>query len=462
MVIQTEGGGKRTPCVRDPFPGAQAKAYLEQTRRMESPATATFGIGDHPVVMDKGEGVWVHDADGNVFLDFVAGFGVLNTGHGHPAVLDGIRRQAAKLVHVMGAVNTTRSTLYEAMAEVTPVRAPKSILFGVGGGEAVDMAMRLARYHGKKYEIFAFHGAYHGRPYGAMSLMSRGYGRQGLHPMLPGVIHVPYAYCYRCSFDLHYPGCRVKCARFIEDAIKGQSTGVAEPAAIILEPVQGNGGMISPPLEFFRELRRICDETGTLLIDDEVMSGWGRTGKWFAIEHAGVAPDVLVVGKALGGGLPLSAVISRADLTQSWTPSRDSSTLAGNPVACAAALATIGVVKSEKLIENAAAVGAYFLEGLRALSEEFSLIGDVRGLGLMLSVELVKDRGTKEPLMGSGRRIAQLCLKRGLLIYPFGGYFGNVFAFLPPLIIDRSQVDTAIAIVRESLSEYRREAEAAA
>jgi 4-aminobutyrate aminotransferase-like enzyme len=193
------------------------------------------------------------------------------------------------------------------------------------------------------------------------------------------------------------------------------------------------------------------------LIADEVMSGWGRTGKWFAIEHSGVEPDVFVVGKALGGGLPLSAVIARAEIADVWKPSRDSSTLAGNPVACAAGLATIQVLQYERLAENAAAVGAYFLEGLREIADEFPMVGDVRGLGLMLGVEMVKDQQTKEPLAGAGRRVAQLCLRRGLLIYPFGGHFGNVFGFLPPLVIDRSHVDTALEIVRKSLAEYQRE-----
>jgi 4-aminobutyrate aminotransferase len=446
--------------IREPFPGPKALAFLERTRRTESPATATFGIGAYPVVMERGKGVVIHDPDGNVFLDFVAGFGVLNTGHGHPRVVEAVKRQAEKLIHLMGAVNTTRTDLLGVLTEITPGKGRKRVLFGAGGGEAVDMAIRLVRYYGKKYEIFAFYGAYHGRPYGALSLMGRGIGRRGLQPMLPGVVHVPYAYCYRCPFELKYPGCGIACGRFVENAVKGQATGVAEPAAMIVEPLQGNGGMIPAPPEFLQELRRICDENSILLIADEVMSGWGRTGKWFAIEHSGVEPDVFVVGKALGGGLPLSAVIARAEIADLWEPSRDSSTLAGNPVACAAALATIDVLKSERLAENAAAVGAYFLEQLREIADEFPMVGDVRGLGLMLGVEMVKDRQTREPLAGAGRRVAQICLRRGLLIYPFGGHSGNVFGFLPPLIIDRSHVDTAVEIVRKSLAEYQREVQA--
>jgi len=443
--------------VREPFPGPKANAVIEQARRIESPATATFGIGEHPVVMERGEGAVIHDPDDNVFLDFVASFGVLNTGHCHPRVVEAVKKQAQKLSHLMGAVNPTRTDLFGALTEITPINGPKRILFGAGGGEAVDMAIRIARYYGKKYEILAFFGAYHGRPSGAMSLMGKGYGRRGFLPMLAGAVHVPFAYCYRCQFDLQYPDCKIACARFVENVVKGQSTGVAEPAAIIVEPIQGNGGMIPAPPEFLQELRRICNETGILLISDEIMSGFGRTGKWFAIEHSGVEPDVFVLGKALGGGLPLSAVITRAEISEVGEPSRDSSTLAGSPVACAAALATIDVIKSEGLAENAKAIGAYFLEGLRDIAKESPIVGDVRGLGLMLGVELVKDCQTKEPLVGGGRRVAQLCLRKGLVIYPFGGHTGNVFAFLPPLIIDRSHVDIAVEIIRKSLAECQEE-----
>ena len=447
----------KIPSVLDPFPGPKAVAVLDRTRRIESPATASFGIGADPIVMEDGEGVIVRDPDGNLFLDFIAGFGVLNTGHRHPQIVGSIKRQADKMIHLMGAVNPTRTDLFDALTGITPGKGPKRVLFGVGGGEAVDMAIRLVRLYQKKYEVFAFFGAYHGRTSGAMSLMGRGFFRRGFLPMLAGAIHLPYAYCYRCPFNLPYPDCNIQCARFVEDVVKGQATGVAEPSAIIIEPVQGNGGVIPAPREFLQELRRICSEAGILLIADEVMSGFGRTGKWFAIEHSGVEPDVLVLGKALGGGLPLSAVVTRSEIAESGEPSRDSSTLAGNPVACAAALATIRVIKSERLAENAAAIGAYFLEGLVDIAGEFPIVGDVRGLGLMLGVELVKDRRTKEPLAGAGRRIAQLCLRKGLLIYPFGGHTGNVFAFLPPLIIDRSHVDTAVEIIRKSLTEFQRE-----
>jgi len=189
-----------------------------------------------------------------VFLDFVASFGVLNTGHGHPRVVEAIKKQAEKMVHLMGAINPTRADLFDALTEITPGKGPKRVLFGAGGGEAVDMAIRLVRYYGKKYEVFAFYGAYHGRPSGAMSLMGKGYGRRGFHPVLAGAVHVPYAYCYRCPFDLLYPDCSIACARFVENAVKGQSTGVAEPAAIIVEPIQGNGGMIPAPPEFLQEL----------------------------------------------------------------------------------------------------------------------------------------------------------------------------------------------------------------
>ena len=412
-----------------------------------------------PIPVARAEGIYFWDTDGKRYIDFSSQLMNTNIGHQHPKVVKAIQDQAAEVCFVHpGNTTEVRALLGKKLSEVTPGNLKKTF-FALGGSEANENAIKIARFYTGRHKILARYRSYHGATHGALALTGD-YRRLPAEPTLPGVIHFLDPYCYRCPFGWTKETCHRECISHVEEVI--QHEGPDQIAAIFLEGVTGTNGLIIPPDEYWPRMREICDKYGILLISDEVMSGWGRTGKWFAIEHAGVAPDVLVVGKALGGGLPLSAVICRADLTQSWTPSRDSSTLAGNPVACAAALATIGVVKSEKLIDNAAAVGAYFLEGLRALSEEFPLIGDVRGVGLMLSVELVKNRGTKEPLMGSGRRIAQLCLKRGLLIYPFGGHFGNVFAFLPPLIIDRSHVDTALGLVRESLSEYRKEAEAAA
>lgn len=445
------------PRITTPTPGPKASAVLERVRQVESRATATFGMSPEPAVQARGSGVEIEDADGNVFLDFVAGFGVLNTGHGHPAVIGAMKDQMDKLVHVMGAANPTRTDLMEALAAAVPGEGGKRILFAAGGGEAVDMALRLVREATGNYEVLAFYGAYHGRGQGAMSLMGRGAGRKDILPMLAGAVHVPYPYCYRCPFGKDRSDCGLACARFIEDKLKGQSTGLAAPAAIFLEPVQGNGGMIPAPVEFMRELRRICDETGVLLVADEIMSGFGRTGKLFAIEHSGVVPDVLIAGKALGAGLPLAAVVARSELVEDQKPNRDSSTLAGNPVAAAGALATLAVIEEEKLAENAAQVGAYFLDGLKSLAERFEIIGDVRGVGLMLGFELVADRETKEPLAGSTRRINQLCNAEGLLLYPAGGHFGNVVGFLPPLIIDKGHVDTALEILARALTRYEAE-----
>ncbi|MGH7085168.1 MAG: aspartate aminotransferase family protein [Acetobacteraceae bacterium] len=447
----------RLPEIRVPAPGPKATPVPDQARRLESPATASFGQSPNPIVIERGDGAVVEDADGNRFLDFVAGFGVLNLGHGHPKQIGAMQAQMAKVVHVMGAVNPTRTALMAALAEVTPGAAPKRILFATGGGEAIDMALRLVRNATGGYEALAFYGAYHGRGQGALSLMGRGYGRKGLEPMLAGAVHAPYPYCYRCPFGETYPECGLACARFVENLVKGASTGVAQLAAIFIEPVQGNGGMIPAPVEFLVAMRRLCDETGVLLVADEVMSGWGRTGRFFAIEHAGVEPDLLVMGKAMGGGIPLAAVVSKAAINEGQTPNRDSSTLAGNPVASAAALATIEVLRQDGLIAHAAAVGAYFLDGLKALAGEFEIIGDVRGSGLMLGFEVVKDRASKEPISGATRRLNALCLAEGLLPYPAGGHHGNVLGFLPPLIVTRSDVDAALGILRRVLGRYTAE-----
>ena len=445
------------PVMKVAAPGPKSRAVLETVRRIESRATATFGMSPEPPVLERGRGVLIEDADGNTLLDFVAGFGVLNTGHGYPAVIDAMKAQMDRLVHLMGAANSTRTKLMESLAEIVPGDFGKRILFGAGGGEAVDMALRMVREATGRHEVMAFYGAYHGRAQGAMSLMGRRAGRKGVLPMLDGAVHVPYPYAYRAPFGVSEVDCAVACARFIEDKIKGQSTGMTEPAAIFVEPVQGNGGMIPAPVEFLQELRRICDETGTLLVADEIMSGFGRTGSFFAIDHAGVVPDVMIVGKALGAGLPLSAVVARADLVDDQMPNRDSSTLAGNPVASAGALATIEAIRADGLALNAADVGGYFLDGLRVLAERFPIIGDVRGIGLMLGFELVADRETRTPLAGSTRRITQLCNAEGLLLYPAGGHYGNVVGFLPPLVIERAHVDAALEILATALTRYQRE-----
>lgn len=432
-------------------PGPISKKYLDKTRRFESPGDCSFSLSDETVVEERGEGAVITDPDGNEFLDFMAGFGACNTGHCHPKVVAAIREQAGKLLHIMGAVNPVHSELAELITEVTPGSFRKRVQLGNSGAEAVEVALKVAKYWKRRSEIICFHGAFHGRSYGALSLMAKKSNREGLYPMLPGVVSAPYAYCYRCSFGLEYPGCGLQCAKYVEYLVKGAATFVTEPAAIILEPIQGNGGIVVPPDEFMPELRRICTENEVLLIDDEVMSGWCRTGKTFAVDHWGVEPDILVVAKGIASGLPLSAAVARAEVFEGWPIAKDGSTFSGNPVSCAAALATIGVYREERLAERAEEMGAYFMEGLRILAKEHEIIGEVRGKGLMVGVELVKDRETKEPLV-VGRKATDSALRKGLLIYA-GGYDGNVLGFLPPLVIQKEHVDRALGILDEVLGE---------
>jgi len=440
-----------TPELITPHPGPHSRTFLEMTRAHESPGDTTFALSPEAVVEDRGEGPWIIDPDGNRYLDFMAGFGPAITGHCHPRVVAAIRDQAGKLLHIMGAVNPVHATLARRIVELAPGNVPRKVQFGNSGAEAVEIAIKMARFKTGKSEVLAFHGAFHGRTYGALSLMSKRYAREGLYPMVPGAVHVPYAYCYRCPFGKTYPSCDLECARFVRYTVEGPATGVTEPAALIVEPIMGNGGMIVPPPEYLPALRKICDDNGMLLIADEVMSGWGRTGTLFAVQHTGVAPDILVTAKGIASGLPLSAAIARADIADVWTKAREGSTFSGNPVSCAAALATLDVLRDERLAENAAAMGEYLAAGLRELAAQFPIVGDVRGRGLMAGIELVKDRESRAPLVRAAQQATDLAIREGLLLYP-GGHYENVLSFLPPLIIGREHVELAMGILRRVLA----------
>jgi 4-aminobutyrate aminotransferase len=440
-----------TPELATPHPGPRSQEFLAMTRAHESPGDTTFALSPEPVVEHQGEGAWIIDPDGNRYLDFMAGFGPAITGHCHPKVVAAIREQAGRLLHIMGAVNPVHARLAQRVVELAPGDFPKKVQFGNSGAEAVEIALKLARYKTRRQEIIAFHGAFHGRTSGALALTAKRYARQGLYPMASGVVHLPYAYCYRCPFGKSYPSCDLQCARFVQETVEGPATGVTEPAAIIVEPILGNGGIVVPPPEYVPALREICDRNGMLLIADEVMSGWGRTGKLFAMEASGVAPDILVTAKGIASGLPLSATIARAELTDVWTKAREGSTFSGNPVSCAAALATLDVLHEEQLVSRAAATGEYLLARLRELATRFPVVGDVRGRGLMVGIELVQDRTSKAPIVGGAQRATDLAVREGLLLYA-GGHYENVLSFLPPLIIEREHVDVAMEILGRVLT----------
>jgi 4-aminobutyrate aminotransferase len=399
----------------------------------------------------------VEDLDGNRFLDCAAGIAVCSTGHCHPQVVAAIQRQAERLLHICGADHY--EPLYIGLAErlggLAPGTSPKKLFLGNSGTEAVEAALKLARYHTGRSQLVAFFGAFHGRTMGAVALTaSKPVYRRGFGPLVPGITHVPYAYCYRCAYNLAYPACDLACVDYIEDTLFARTIAPDEVAAVFVEPVQGEGGYIVPPPGWLAKLRRLCDKYGILLVDDEVQSGMGRTGKMFAVEHWDVVPDIVCTAKALASGLPLSAMIAR-DQVMNWPPGSHGSTFGGNPVCCAAALATLEVLEGESLMENATRVGKRLLGNLEALARESRLIGDVRGLGLMIGVEMVKDKETKEMAKQETDQVVLECFRRGLLLLACGP---NGVRFSPPLIITEAQADRAFEIFAEALTEVEKKA----
>jgi 4-aminobutyrate aminotransferase len=434
------------PSIIAKLPGPEAKKVLKKDQKFVSQSYTRV----YPFVVKRARGVWVEDVDGNRFLDFTSGIAVCNTGHCHPRVVKAIHRQAGQLIHMSGSdfYYGLQSSLAAKLSEITPGPKEKRVFFGNSGAEAIEAALKLSHYHTKRPRILAFLGAFHGRTMGALSLTaSKVIHEKGFYPLVPGVTHVPYAYCYRCPYHhQRYPGCSTACVDWIREDLFKRSIPPEEVAAIFVEPIQGEGGYIVPPPEFHRKLYELAKEFGILFVDDEVQSGMGRTGKMMAIEHWGVVPDITALAKGIASGMPLGATVSQSEVMD-WVPGSHASTFGGNPISCRAALATIELLE-KGLIENAARVGAYTLEKLRDLQKRFHLIGDVRGKGLMIGIELVKDRQTKEKAIEERSKIIRACFEKGLLILGAGE---NVIRFSPPLIITRKQADTALTIFEEVL-----------
>jgi len=432
------------PEIRTPPPGPKARAIIERDQRSLSPSYTRA----YPLVVARGEGAIVEDVDGNRFLDFSAGIAVVATGHCHPEVVAAIQRQAARLIHMSGTdfYYENMVELAERLARLAPGGGPRRVFFGNSGAEAVEAAMKLARYHTGRNNFIAFLGAFHGRTMGALSLTaSKSVQRRGFGPLIPGAHHVPYPYCYRCAYGKAPETCAVECVKTIEERFK-TILPPEEVAAIVVEPVQGEGGYIVPPPKFFDELERVARDHGILLILDEVQSGMGRTGKMWAAEHFGVTPDIFTVAKGIASGLPLGATVARAEL-MSWNPGAHASTFGGNPVSVAASLVTLELLE-RKLVANAARMGAYIMDRIRDWPQRFPHVGDVRGLGLMIGIELVVDRATREKAPQLRNRVLEMAFERGLLVLGAGE---STLRLSPPLTITRDQADFAIQTLEECL-----------
>jgi 4-aminobutyrate aminotransferase len=438
------------PDIKTPLPGPNAKAIIDRDERFVSPSYTR----SYPLVMAGGQGSVVEDVDGNRFLDCAAGIAVNATGHGHPEVVKAIVDQAQRFLHMSGTdfYYEPQVRLAELMAEIAPMGGDKRSFFSNSGTEAVEASLKLAKWYTKRHNVIAFLGSFHGRTMGSLSLTSSKITqRKGFGPLVPGVYHAPYANCYRCPVNRTPDTCCAECTNRITDEILVQLVSPDEVAAIVVEPIQGEGGYVVPPPVFHERLREIASTYGMVLVADEVQSGMGRTGKMFAIEHFGVEPDVVATAKGIASGMPLGVCTARAEI-MSWPPGAHASTFGGNPVSCAAACATIDLLRRE-LCRNAEQVGAVLLEGARALMEKHPLIGDVRGKGLMVGIECVKDRQSKERAIEERDEVVDAAFHKGLLVLGAGK---NTIRLSPPLVLTRAQAATALRILDESFTDVER------
>jgi 4-aminobutyrate aminotransferase len=433
------------PKIVVPPPGPKAQAVV---RRDETWTQACY-IKEYPLVVDRGRGAMVQDVDGNRFLDFMAGIAVSATGYGHPKVVAAVKEAADRFLHVCGSdfYYESMAELCERLARVAPGASKKRVFLTNSGTEAIEAAIKLARYATRRTAIIAFQGAFHGRTTGAVSLTSsKARQHAGFGPLLPDVHHVPFAYRYRCQFCASQPACTRGCIGVIEQDLFARHLDPHDVAAIFVEPIQGEGGYVVPPDGYLRDLRELCDRYGVLLVADEVQCGVGRTGKMWACDHEGVEPDILLTAKGLGSGMPIGALIAKEAIS-TWESGSHGSTFGGNPVCCAAALATLDLVEGG-LMANAARMGERLMNGVCALATRHECIGDVRGRGLMVGMELVQDRATREPAPELLERLVQDSFRNGLLLLGAGK---STLRLAPPLVVDEYDVDTALEMIDEGL-----------
>ena len=435
----------RAPDIKTPLPGPKAKAIIDRDARFVSPSYTR----DYPFVIARGEGAVVEDVDGNRFLDCAAGIAVNSTGVSHPDVVRAITEQAQKFIHMSGTdfYYEPQVRLAEELASIAPIAGEVRTFFANSGTETTEAAIKLSRYFTRRQGIIAFFGAFHGRSLGALSLTaSKAIQRRGFGPLLPGVYHAPYPDTYR--FKGSGDACAAASLAFITDQLLVHLASPDEIAAIVVEPIQGEGGYLVPPVAFLQGLRELATAHGMLLVVDEVQSGMGRTGKMFACEHFGLQADIVNIAKGIASGLPLGVTCARADV-MSWPPGVHASTFGGNPVSCAAASATITLLK-DGLVDNAARVGEHLLNGLRQLQDRHPLIGDVRGKGLMIGIELVRDRSTRERAVGERNALVQAMFRRGVLVLGAGK---NALRLAPPLVLSIDQADEVLRVFDAALTE---------
>ncbi len=433
--------------IRGKIPGRRAAAVVRKTSRYISPSMSRF----YPFVIDSGHGTIVKDVDGNQFLDFTSGIAVLSTGSTHPKVVEAIRRQSQKFIHF-----SYTDFYYENIVELSkrlvsmaPGNFEKMVYYGNSGAEAIEAAMKLSRNYTRRPLYLAHSGSFHGRTMGALSLTaSKPIQRKGSLPLVPDVVHFPFPYCYRCPWKQTFPECDYYCVDYFKEQYLEKFVPVDEIAAYFFEPVQGEGGYVVPPPDYFRKMGFLRKE-GALLVSDEVQTGMGRTGRFSGIENFGVVPDMITMAKGIASGLPLGVLVARAAVMKSWKPGQHASTFGANPVAVEAAIATLDVMKSERLMANARLQGGRALRRLREMQERYEIVGDVRGMGLLIGIEIVRSKRTKERGDAEAKQIMNRCFTNGLLVIMAGR---NVIRLIPPLTTSNEEMDEGLDILEEAVS----------
>lgn len=433
-------------------PGPKARAFIERDHKVSSPSLTRTA----PLVGVEEEGVWVKDIDGNIFLDFGSGIAVTNVGHKHPRVVQAIKEQSDKLIFVNSCdfYTVPQVELMERLCELTPGDFPKRVFMCNSGTEAVEAALKISQWHTRNFYVIGFIGGFHGRTMGSLQLTTTSVAaRRHFKGMMQGVFHVPYAYCYRCPFKLEYPSCGLWCVGYIEDILLKKVIPPDDLACLVVEPIQGAGGYIVPPDEYLPALAKLCRDNNIIFVADEVQTGFCRTGRWFACEHWNVEPDIITLSKAIAAGLPCGATVCRAELMD-WEPGAHENTLGGNPVVCKAALAVLDIMEQEKLDKNAERVGGYLIRRFEELAEKHEIIGDVRGKGMMIGIEFVKNRKTKEPATDLRNAVLTESFKRGLILLGAGQC---ALRLAPPLVLTQEQADVGLEIFEEVLKKVEKE-----
>jgi 4-aminobutyrate aminotransferase len=429
------------------LPGPKSQPVLEMDKQYISPSYPR----SYPMVVARGEGMYLEDPDGNRFLDFIAGIATVTTGHCHPDVVKAIKKQAERLIHTCGTdfYYEQQAAIAQKLSDICPGDGEKRAFLTNSGTESIEAAIKLARYKKKRPLFLAFYNSFHGRSMGSLSFTStKTVQRKGFFPLVPGVHHIPFANCYRCAYGQTYGTCHFECVNILEDVLFRGAVPPEEVAALVTEPIQGEGGYVVPPPEFFQKIKKVLDKYEILFISDEIQSGMGRTGKMFAIEHFGVTPDIMALAKGLASGMPLGACVAPHDLMD-WPPGAHANTFGGNPVSCVAALETIRLIQ-EGLMENAARQGQRLLDGLLQIQKSHRLIDRVNGKGLMVGLEVVKDKNTKEYAPRERTDIVTRAWKKGLICFGCGV---STIRFSPPLIAKEEHIDTALEIFEAAVTE---------